>query len=49
MFSGYQMAALIPELERLAASSSSRQVERVLEMARLCQSTIHSYLVFIGD
>jgi hypothetical protein len=49
MFNGYQMAAVIPELERLAESSSSRQVDRVLQMARLCQATIHSYLVFIGD
>ena len=49
VFSRYQMVVVIPELERLAESSSSRQVERVLEMARLCQATIHSYLVFIGD
>jgi hypothetical protein len=49
VFSRYQMVVVIPELKRLAESSSSRQVDRVLEMARLCQATIHSYLVFIGD
>jgi hypothetical protein len=49
VFSRYQMVAVIPELEKLAASTSSSHVGTVLEMARRCEATIHSYLVFVGD
>jgi hypothetical protein len=47
-FSSYQMAGVIPELERLALEKTSGVLLEVLELARLC-STRRSYLVFVGD
>lgn len=49
VFSGYQMAAVIPELEALAARTPSPALGSLLEMAHECQSSVHMYLAFIGD
>jgi hypothetical protein len=48
-FTQLQMAALIPDLRRLARARPSRAVDRVLELAEVCEATVHSRLVFIGD
>ena len=48
-FTSLQMSAVIPELRRLANGKPSPVLGRVLELAELCQRTMHSHLVFIGD
>jgi hypothetical protein len=48
-FSTYQMRAVVPELERLAAEKPLAAVTKVLAMARACQAGIGLHLVFIGD
>jgi hypothetical protein len=48
-FSGYQMQAVIPELERLAVVHPGPAVGRVLEMARRVQNEQQTFLVFVGD
>jgi hypothetical protein len=49
VFSGYQMAAVLPELERLHQDKPSKVLERVIEMARRCAVQIGTYLWLIGD
>ncbi len=48
-FSGYQMKAVIPELERLALAHPGPAIGRVLEMARRVQGAQQTFLVFVGD
>ena len=49
VFSGYQMSAVIPELQRLARAAPSPNLDRLLELAQMCDSGVHVFLVFIGD
>jgi hypothetical protein len=53
VFNGLQSEALIPELKRLQSRATSQQqrklMERVLELAEACRSSVHHYLVFVGD
>ncbi|MEX2547077.1 MAG: hypothetical protein WD830_04730 [Chloroflexota bacterium] len=49
VFSRLQMAAVIPELERLAAAVPSPRIQSVLQLARRCSREDLSYLVFVGD
>jgi len=48
MFSYYQMAGVLPELERWAAEHPTPHLDRLLELARRCNSADKS-LWFIGD
>lgn len=48
IFAGHQMAAVIPELERLAAARGSRNVEAALAVARRCVPC-GAHLAFLGD
>ena len=48
-FSSYQMVAVIPELERLAAEKPLLSTKRALELARKCREGIGLYIVFRGD
>ena len=49
VFSSYQMAAVIPELERLASSRDGPGIAEVLQIALRCRNDPHTFLVFIGD
>ncbi len=48
-FSGAQMAAVIPELRRLAVEKPSAALDRVIQLAERCEAGSHLRLVFIGD
>ena len=48
-FSTYQMAAVIPELKRLADEKPGPVLDRVLAMAVRCRDKNSTYLAFIGD
>lgn len=49
VFSAIQMAAVIPELERLAGVEPSLAMEAILQLAHRCQREVHTFLVFQGD
>ena len=48
VFSSYQMVAVVPELEALAATRPSHAIEKVLGLARRCSGQ-RLYLAFVGD
>ena len=48
MFSYYQMAGVLPELERWAAEHPTPHLDRLLELARRCNSA-DKFLWLIGD
>jgi hypothetical protein len=47
-FNSFQMTGVLPELKRLSESSEPLVVQ-LIELAEKCESTVHSYLVFLGD
>ena len=49
LFSHYQMDAVLPEIERLAHERRATQAPALLQLARRCASTLHTYLWFVGD
>jgi hypothetical protein len=49
IFSGYQMVAVVPELETLMNERRSPEIEAVLALARRCADEVHTYLAFLGD
>jgi len=48
-FGRYQMAAVLPELERRLAEVPSKELEQVIGLAQTCAANPHTYLVFVGD
>ena len=48
-FSSYQMAGVIPELDRLVLNDAAGLLAKVRELALRCRETSHAFLVFIGD
>jgi hypothetical protein len=53
VFSTVQMAAVIPELERLRTAvgteAEARTLDAVIDLARRCAAQTHGFLAFIGD
>ena len=49
LFSRYQMAALLPELERLKADRNDDLLDQLLRLAQRCRDRPHSFLAFVGD
>jgi hypothetical protein len=48
-FGGYQMVAVIPELEAILRERPSPEIEAVLAQARRCADQPGLYLTFLGD
>ena len=49
IFSSYQMAAVLPELESLLDERPSAEIDAVLALARRCADEVHTYLALVGD
>jgi hypothetical protein len=53
VFNRLQMATLIEEFERLSkyveVPSEQHAIDAIIRAARVCQTKVHEYLVFIGD
>ncbi len=49
IFSTYQMAGVLAELESLRSETGNVLLDQLIRLAERCRSRPHSYLAFIGD